>query len=103
MKSKFGLHDTLLATLWIALFFSACETSSELTSSWHDTSVVPGKYKKIAVMAIGNNVSHRQLGENELQSALKAKGINCVAALHFLPPDYQKVDTVLIENALKKN
>jgi hypothetical protein len=87
----------------VILLITSCEPTSEITSSWHEQTSEPKKFNKIAVMAIGNKVSNRALGENELQAALKSKGFNVVAALHFLPPDYQKVDTALIENALKKN
>jgi hypothetical protein len=105
MKQKVTLTSltSLLFCVVIFAFISSCSPSIELTGTWNDQNSTGKKLNKIAVMAIGKNLSNRQLAENKLVSELTKRGFTAVSSLTFLPPDFQQLDTMAIGGALQRN
>jgi hypothetical protein len=79
------------AIIIIAIFgVIGCKPSTEITGSWknENLSVSTADLNTIMVTALTSRVNARQTVENEIASALEAKGYKVVKSLDVLPPTF---------------
>ncbi|HTR31550.1 MAG TPA: hypothetical protein VMH27_19895 [Puia sp.] len=91
----------LLSIFALPLLIS-CGPSVRLTASWSDRSIQPVRFTKVLVMAIGNDLEKRRLGEDGIKAELQRHGIAAVTSLDEFGPDFAKMnDSVRMRRILR--
>lgn len=85
----------------VALFASACATSTQLTNAWVDPAYQGPPFNKIMVVGMAANPGDRRTFEDEFSTMLRASGVEAVQSYTVLP-EQEKVDKGILERELKK-
>ena len=96
---------SLVVLFVFVLVYTSCVTTPPLkvTGSWIDKEkMLPGKYHSIFLLVLTPNFEAREIIENELANAAKAKGITVVKSIDVYPPFNTKESTPSEEMILKK-
>ena len=76
--------------LLLALFISACGTTTSITGSYKAPGVTQVAYKKIFISALNGNTSVKQSVETSLANYLATKGIASVKSSDVFPPSFHE-------------
>ncbi|HTI07854.1 MAG TPA: hypothetical protein VL832_04830 [Puia sp.] len=99
IKTRFTVLSLL--SIFSLQLFNACGPSVKLTASWSDTGGQPVRFSKLLVMAIGNDLGKRQLGEDQIKAELQRHGFTAAASLDQFGPDFAKMnDSVRMRGTL---
>lgn len=69
----------------VTIFFVACSSSTQLTSSWKNKEIESSHFEKLGVVAIFPNESSRYLTERAMANDLKAQNINAIPTYEIFP------------------
>ena len=104
MKNGHSLSFTVLSLVltFVLPLLISCGPSVQLTGSWSDRSIQPVRFTKVMVMAIGNDLEKRRLGENGIKAELQKRGFTAVTSLDEFGPDFAKMkDSVQMRRILR--
>lgn len=84
MKTKFKLFQLVL----LAVLFSACGTSTMITSSWRKPNATANGYRNIFIAAMSSNIPAKQAVETGLQARLQELGLTVSKSVDVFPPNF---------------
>jgi hypothetical protein len=70
------------------LLFCSCGSPALITSSWHKRDMPVAQYDNIFVAALTQELSEKQAIENDMEAALKEKGITVEKSIDLYPPKF---------------
>ncbi|MEO8447057.1 MAG: hypothetical protein ABI528_06155 [bacterium] len=82
----------LFPVLFIAVYFTACTSVTEISGTWKKPATASKKYSKIMVLGLSGEVVNRSAVENAIVAKLKTYGINAVAGTNILPDSFVDSD-----------
>jgi len=101
MKPVIVTNRTVIACIVLCtMLFSSCEPTVKLSASWINKYALPQRYSKVLVMAFGNDIAKRKLGEDHLKSELARRGFTAVTSLGEFGPEFAKNDSTRVRNIL---
>jgi NAD(P)-dependent dehydrogenase (short-subunit alcohol dehydrogenase family) len=78
----------------LLLLSGGCSSPVKLVASWTDPQATPMKFSHILVMAIGKDLSKRQLAEQAIQKELRGYGYDAFASINEFGPSFgQRTDS----------
>ena len=72
----------------VAIVLSSCGSSTAITGSWKEPSVMPKAYQKVVVVALSQNESRQRMAEDFLVQALAKEKVSAEPAYRVFPANY---------------
>lgn len=94
----------IIMIILTAVCFAACSPGTQITGSWKnaDAQAAAADINTILVTALTARVDARQGVENDLASALQAKGYQTIKSMDVLPPTFTNAETPDREELLSR-
>ena len=88
----------------VLFLFASCGSVTDITGYWNEDGLMNKTYKKIAVLAITNNIKNRDIVEASFTEKFITNGYEAVKGSNLLSPEViKRKDKAEIEAILKKN
>jgi hypothetical protein len=99
MRHTFNFSRAL-AALGAVFLLASCEPSVILTASWSNTNVQPASFSRLLVVAFGQDLGKRKLGEDYVKAELHRHGLTAVTSLDEFGPDFARTDSASMQQLL---
>ena len=102
-NNKMMIKKGILGVILMSLYLVSCGPSQYVTGSYVNREALPAEpYKKIFILALGDNNGSRSIVENALADAAQNKGFETVIGSEVLPSGFlaEKPDKKLIEEKI---
>jgi len=80
----------IIRVILLSLLVATCTTSTHITGSWKNTTLVPKTYSQLFVTGLTSNAVVRALVENDLSAALAKSGAQGIKSIDVFPPSFGK-------------
>ena len=79
-------NNQISVIIFVCTIFSACTSSTQITSTWTDKEIEAPAYKNIFVVALTHDIDARKIVENELAAHFRDKGVKVSTSIDLYGP-----------------